>query len=212
MTDIQKFLSSSLDHKDQGPNIVLAERIVNSGGSELLQKLIDFFKTEPHKDLQKDCVLTMAWVAERSPEMIIPHVDLLLENFNSEIPRVIWGSMIALAFSAHLMPDKIYEALPKIIDAMDAGTPVTRDHGYRILITLYQIEKYQEDVFYIILEQIQLAPSNQLGQYAEKLIKVLDTKHKDELVVVLEERGTELTNEHHRKRLSKNLKRLLVMP
>ena len=205
---IQDQLAHSLDRRDQGPNRELAERIINKGGAAQLQELVDFFLTQPDKNLQKDCVLTMAWVGELSPEMLVPHVDLLLGNFNSEIPRVVWGSMIALAFSANLVPDQIYKALPEIIDTMDAGTPVTRDHGYRMLITLYQTEKYREDVFYIILEQIQLAPSNQLGQYAEKLIKVLDTKHKKELIVVLEDRSAELTNEHHKKRLGKNLKKL----
>jgi len=205
---IQEHLAYSLDRKDQVPNKALAERIVNEGGEAQLQELVDFFLTHPHRELQKDCVLTMASVGEQSPKMLVPYIDLLIENFDSSINRVVWGSMIALAFLAHLVPDKIYRGLPKIIDAMDQGTVITRDHGYRMLITLYQSDKYREDLFYIILEQIQLAPSNQLGQYAEKLIKVLDTKHKDELIAVLEDRSADLTNEHHKKRLSKNLKKL----
>lgn len=204
---IQDHLAHSLDRKDQESNRALAERIVNEGGATQLQELVGFFLTQPPRDLQKDCVLTMAWVGELSPKMLVPYIAFLLKNFDSDIPRVVWGSMIALAFSAHLVPNQIYNALPKIIDAMDAGTPVTRDHGYRILLTLYQTKKYQEDVFCIILEQIQLAPSNQFGQYAEKLIKVLDSKHKKELIAVLEDRGAELTNEHHKKRLDTNLKK-----
>ena len=140
---IQDQLAHSLDRRDQGPNKALAERIVNEGSAEQLQELEDFFLTQP----QKDCILTMAWVGEQSPELLIPHIDLLIENFNSKIPRVVWGSMIALAFSAHLVPDKIYDALPKILDAMDAGTPVTRDHGYRMLMILYQTESTRKIFF-----------------------------------------------------------------
>ena len=197
-----------MGHRDQGPNKFLAEQIVNEGGLGRFQELVDFFRTNPDKDLKKDCIMTMAWVGERSPEMLVPYIDLLLRNFDSDIPRVSWGSMIALAFAAHLVTDKLFDELPKIIDAMDVGTPLPRDHGYRILMTLYQNKKYQEDIFFIALEQIQKAPSNQVGQYAEKLIKVLNPMHKDELLAVLEEKNNELSNEYHIRRLSKNIKKL----
>jgi len=205
---IQAQLAHAQDRRDQRPNRILAERIVNEGGAEQLQGLVDFFLSKPHKDLQKDCVLTMAWIGEQSPELLIPHIDLLIENFNSEIPRVVWGSMIAMAFCAHLVTDKIYSSLPKILDAMDAGSAVTRDHGYRMLMTLYQREKYQENLFFIALEQIQKAPSNQVGQYAERLIEVLNPIHRKELISVLEEKNAELSNEYHIRRLTKNIKKL----
>jgi len=205
---IQAQLAHAQDRRDQGPNRILAERIVNEGGTEQLQGLVDFFLSKPHKDLQKDCVLTMAWVGEKSPELLIPHIDLLIENLNSETPRVVWGSMIAMAFCAHLVTDKMYDALPKILDAMDAGSAVTRDHGYRMLMTLYQTEMYQENLFFIALEQIQKAPSNQVGQYAERLIRVLNPIHKNELISVLEEKNAELSNEYHIRRLTKNIKKL----
>ena len=150
----------------------------------------------------------MAWVAETSPQMIVPYTDLLIENFNSSINRVVWGSMIALAEIRDQMPEKLFEALPKILDAMDAGTVVTRDYGFRILISLYSVPSYQEDLLYVILEQIRMAPDNQLGQYAEKFMVVLNPKHKDLLCDVLAERLSELSNSHHINRLNKNLLKL----
>ena len=60
---IQEHLAYSLDRKDQEPNKNLAERIVNKGGEAQLQELVDFFLTQPHKEFQKDSVLTLAWVS-----------------------------------------------------------------------------------------------------------------------------------------------------
>lgn len=187
---------------------MLAREITDAEDTDRLEELIAFFETKPHKELQKDCALTLAWIAEIKPEMVAPHVGYILGKLNDPINRVIWGSMIALSGIAHLVHEQLFKALPVILDAMDAGTVVTRDHGYRILITLYQNKKYQEDVFMLILEQIMKSPSNQLGQYTEKLIAVMETTHKPQLVGVLEERQQDVVNEHHLNRLNKNLKKL----
>ena len=205
---IQDQLAYSLGRKDQAPNKSLAKKIADSEDELRLSELIQFFDSKPHKELQKDCSLTLAWIAERNPKMIAPYVDYLMDKLNDPINRVIWGSMIALSSIAHLTQDQLYQALPAILDAMDKGTVVTRDHGYRILIVLYQNNKYQEDVFLLVLEQIAKAPSNQLGQYTENLIAVLDRSHKEQLLTVLEDRKLELVNPHHQKRLSKNLEKL----
>ena len=116
--------------------------------------------------------------------------------------------MIALAFTAHLQREKLFDALPKIIDAMDVGTVVTRDHGYRIMIILYDDKQLQEDMFLLIQEQLMKAPSNQLGQYVERLNEVLNKKHVNPLIETLEERRGDVTNAHHTRRLNRNLKKL----
>ena len=116
--------------------------------------------------------------------------------------------MIGLAHISHLQQEKLFDALPQIIDAMDVGTVVTRDHGYRIMITLYKDIRFQEDMFLLIQEQLMKAPSNQLGQYSERLMDVLNKTHLNPLIETLEERRSDITNEHHIKRLNKNLKKL----
>jgi len=63
-------------------------------------------------------------------------------------------------------------------------------------------------MFLLIQEQLMKAPSNQLGQYAERLIEVLNKKHLNSLIETLESRREDVTNEHHIKRLNKNLKKL----
>jgi len=205
---IQDKLAYAQGRRDQEPNKSLAREIAETDDHGKLDELISVFESRPHVGIQKDCVLTMAWIAEINPEMIAPHSDYFIGKLNDPVNRVIWGSMITLSSIAHYVPDKLFDSLPEILDAMDTGTVVTRDHGYRILITLYQNTTYKQDVFVLILEQLSRAPSNQLGQYAEKLLVVLDTSHKEEVIRVLEERRGDVTNPYHVKRLNKNLKKL----
>lgn len=205
---IKDKLSYAVGRRDQEPNRLLAEAIVAENDRDKIKELITLFDSKPHVEIQKDCSLTLAWIAESKPEMIAPYVDYFLGKLNDPINRVIWGSMMSLTAIAPFEQDKLYNNLPLILDAMDAGTVVTRDHGYRILVTLYQNRKYQEGVFILILEQLGKAPSNQLGQYTERLIEILNLRHKTDLVSILEGRFEDVDNPHHIKRLQKNLKKL----
>lgn len=205
---VQDLLSSSLGRNDQEPNRQLASRIAETEDESQLKELVSFFETTTKKSLQNDCALALAWLAGLKPGMMVPYADLLTKNLKHPVNRVVFGSMIGLSGIAHLVQDKMYQALPDILDAMDVGTVVTRDHGYRILIVLYENNKYKEDVFPLILEQLMKAPSNQLGQYTEKLMVVLESKHVKDTIRVLEERQEDIVNPHHISRLNKNLKKL----
>ncbi len=201
-------LAYSQGRKDQEPNKILAQGIADIEDTKRLIELITFIESKPHRRLQMDAALTVAYVGELNPEMLIPHVDFLIEKLKDTIDRVAWGSMIALSHISPLVLDQMYKHLPELLDAMDMGSIVGRDHGFKILVNLYREERYSSDMLFILLEQIRKAPSNQLGQYAERLIEVIKDEHKSELITVLEERGQDLTNEYHLKRLTKNLKKL----
>jgi hypothetical protein len=205
---VSKKLSSALGHRDQGPNRALAREMIGRDDELQLKELVDCFQTQPSKEWQNDCVLTIAWVAEESPELVTPYADMLIVNLNSSINRVIWGSMISISAIVHLVPDKIYQALPKILDAIEASTVITRDYGFRVLASLYFLPKYQEDTLFIILEQLRMAPSNQIGQYTDRLLAVFNPKHKEQVLNTLTERLQELSNPHHIRRLNKNMLKL----
>lgn len=205
---IQDKLAYALDRNDQEQNKLVAKRIVEEGNKKEVEALVAFIESKPKQRAQADAILALAYVGEQAPSLLYGQVDFLISQLGSMINRVIFGSMIGLAHIAHLQKEKLFSALPKIIDAMDAGTVVTRDHGYRIMITLYQESQFQEDLFMLIQEQLMKAPSNQLGQYAERLIQVLNKNHLNSLIETLEERRSDVANEHHINRLNKNLKKL----
>lgn len=205
---IKDKLAYALDRKDQEPNRLVARQIVESEGQRGIEELVDFIESKPIKRAQMDAMLALAYVGELCPKTLAPHVDFLVSKLDDPINRVIWGSMIGLAHIAHLVQPKLFEALPKVIDAMDAGTVVTRDYGFRIMVDLYRTEQFQEDMFLLMQEQLMKAPSNQLGQYAERLMETLNKKHLNSLIETLEERRGDITNDHHIKRLNRNLKKL----
>jgi hypothetical protein len=202
-------LAYSLNRRDQVPNKMLAQDIADTEDVSKLQELIEFLNSKPHRRLQMDAMLTIAYVGEQAPEMILPHIDFLVEKLKDSIDRVSWGSMIALSNVSTMALSKMYENLPKILDAMDDGSIVGRDHGYRILINLYGVEKYSNDLFVILLEQLKKAPPNQLGQYVERLIEVVLPRHLAQLALIVEEQRKDLTDKHHLKRLVRNLSALL---
>lgn len=205
---IQDHLSYSLGLKTQEGNKALAKIIADTSDHDRLDELLQFIETKPHDRLQMDAMLTIAYIAEVKPEMLKEKVDFILGKLNDPINRVVFASMIALAHITHLALDKLYEALPKVIDSMGSGTVVTKDHGFRILARLYQEENYSDDLFFIISDQLILAPSNQLGQYTERMIPIVKPTHRKKLISILEERGEELSNQHHLNRLNRNLKKL----
>lgn len=205
---LQDQLAFALNRNDQEPNKRVAKRIVENEDSNAVSELVSFVDSKPKQRAQSDAVLALAYVAEDAPELVADKVDFFISQLDSPVNRLIFGSMIAMAHLAHLSKDQLFDRLPIIIDAMDAGTVVTRDYGFRIMVTLYEEKELQEDMFVLILEQLAKAPSNQLGQYAERIMDVLNKTHLKLLIDTLEERRTDITNEHHIKRLNKNLKKL----
>ena len=205
---IQDQLSYALDRNDQKPNKLVARQIVDAGDHKEIKELVDFIEIRPEQRAQSDAMLTLAYVGELSPGLLAGQEDFFIGQLNSPINRVIYGSMIALAHIAHLQKEKLFDALPKIIDAMDAGTVVTRDYGFRIMVILYADNRFQEDMFLLVSEQLMKAPSTQLGQYTERLIDVLSKSHLNSLIETLKERRGDISNEYHIKRLNKNLEKL----
>lgn len=205
---IQDHLSYSLGLKTQEGNKALAKIIADTSDHDRLDKLLQFIETKPHERLQMDAMLTVAYIAEMNPEMVVGKVNFLIDKLTDSINRVVFAGMIALAHISHLIPEKLYDCLPQILDAMKVGTVVTKDHGFRILINLYKIEQFTSDMLFIISDQLLLAPHNQLGQYTERMIEVVKLEHKKKLISILEGLREELQSDFHLKRMNKNLKKL----
>ena len=205
---IQEEFTYSSGRRNQESNRHLAQTIINQNDVDSIKYLVQLVRHCKKKHLRRSAVLTLAHIGEKAPELLLGQVNFLIENLKDDVNGVVFGSMIALSNIADSVQDECYTALPRILDAMDDGTVVTRDHGYRILIVLYQNKKYQEDAFFLILEQLMKVPFNQLGQYTERILKVMNISHKQRIIEVLEERRTDITNPYHINRLNKNLKKL----
>ena len=204
---ISEKLAYSQKRKDQLPNKETARIVLDAEDRSAIQELCKLIDSDFPKRLKMDATLTLAYIAEEKPELLKSHTDFLIDKLQDPIERVGWGSMIALSHMSSQASGKLYDQLPAILDAMDRDSIVGRDHGFRILVSLYVIDSYQEDLHFIILEQLRKVRPNQLGQYTERYMGVIKPHHKKDLIAVLEEDRSDL-NEYHIKRLAKNLKKL----
>lgn len=201
-------LSYSLGDKTQIPNKELAVEIANSENKNAINELEQLVVESDVKRIKMDAIMTLAYVAELNPKFMVASVDFFIGLLNHPVERVGWGSMIGLFHVAALSQLKVYDNLSKVLDAMERDSIVGRDHGFKILVILYQHNQLRDDVYYLMLEQIRKVRPNQLGQYAERMMEVVIDNHKLALIETLEEKRLELSNPYHLNRLSKNLKKL----
>lgn len=116
--------------------------------------------------------------------------------------------MTALGCIVKEKPANIFAALPKIIDAADKGSVITRDHCVNILITLSSIDKYADKTFPLLLEQMMGCPTNQLPMYAERALPVVNAVNRERFVQVLTSRLDDIERESGRKRVEKVIKKV----
>lgn len=199
--------SSSLDRRDQGPNELIAQQIVAEEGGDLLEAVIQIIHSKYPVRIKNDAVMVLMAVSRIRPGVLKNWANVFIQLLGSRSNRQVFGSMIALANIAPMIKKEVEPHLATILNAMDEGTVVTRDHGFTILTELYKTDK-SGDLLALINEQLLNAPPNQVGQYTEKFMEVVRKEDIPTFMEALETRGQELTNEHHLKRLGKNLKKL----
>jgi hypothetical protein len=200
--------SSSNDRRDQGPNRLLAREIAKSSDRETIADLIRLLKAGQPGKLENDILLCLATLSESTPEFLASYAETFIQFLSSKNNRSIMGAMITLAHIAPFAIEIVKKHLVTILKAMDEGSVVTRDHGFVILLHLYLDPKQREDVRSLIIEQLHIAPDNQLGQYAEKYLKLVNSDDLDELKLVLESRQPYLEKTAHQNRIAKILKKI----
>ena len=173
----------------------------------LVQELVDNLKSKS-KTVQSDCIKVLYELGNIRPEMISYYAFDFLALLDSPNNRLQWGAMTALDYICHLIPDTIYEALPKIIEIANTGTVITRDHAVHILIELSKQEQYVGYTFPALIAQLQTCPTNQLPMYAEYAEPIIHAKNKAIFVKTLTTRLVEIEKESKRIRVEQVIKKL----
>lgn len=200
-------LATSLNRRDEVPNQELAAEIVKSGDDQAVNDLVcDLLNS--NKGIRYDCIKVLYEIGYADPKLIAEYLNVFLEILGGKDNRLQWGAMTALGCIVHERPDEIFAALPKIIDAADKGSVITRDHCVNILISLSALDKYADEAFPLLLEQMMCCPTNQLAMYAERALPVVNARNDDALVRVLLLRLGGMQKESQRKRVEKVIKKL----
>jgi hypothetical protein len=119
-----------------------------------------------------------------------------------------WGAMSALSAVSKVKPALLASHLSQIVEAMDTGTVITRDHGIYILCHVATIHKHHDDCMELLLEQIEKAPVNQVPMYAEKTAEGISPSYVKRLEKILSHRTDVLEIPSKKRRIEKLLKAL----
>ena len=200
-------LASSLNRKDEVPNQELAKVIVAKADKKAVQELIEHLKGT--KAVQNDCIKVLYEVGSQQPKLIAPYLTHFVELLNSKNNRLQWGAMTALASITSEQPKAVYAVLPKILEAADKGSTITRDQAVNILIQLGGINTYAKQSFSLLMEQLLKCPTNQLPMYAERAVPIISAPNKVTFVNVLQSRLAEVEKESKQKRIEKVIQKLM---
>ncbi len=194
--------------REQHLNKLLAQEIVTNCDLVLMDEIVSVLSSNVKVDIIADALKVTEIVGESSPELARSTYPIVMKLLDHQSNKIQWRAMSALSTFGHLELDVLFNELGKILQLMDAGSIITRDHGIKIMIGLYQKQCYREDLASLLEEQMLTAPDNQLGQYAEKWLEVITLNDLPRLRQILENRLPDLTNPSHQKRISRVLKKL----
>lgn len=207
---VKEQLACSLGRKDEVPNIALAEKISEASDKSAVKDLISLMQNEKAA-VRHDAIKVLYEIGDRQPGLITPYKKAFLALFDQSDNWMKWGAMSALYAISDFKPELLEEHLTQVIEAMDEGSVITRDHGIYILCNLAKVKKHHEDCMELLLEQIAKAPANQMPMYAEKMAEVISDRYVKKLEKVIASRTDVLEFPAKQKRIEKLLRRLKVL-
>jgi hypothetical protein len=204
-------LASSLNRRDEAPNVKLAQDIVKKDDKSAIADLVGNLANKD-KEIQSDCIKVLYEIGERKPTLIAQFAEEFGSLLDSKNNRLAWGAMTALDCIALETPETVHRMLPKIAEAAKKGSVISRDHAVSILTKLASLEEYADDAMPLLVEQLKHSPSNQLPMYAEKAIPIIGEKNKGLFLRTLRSRLGEIQKESKRRRIEKVIARLSRLP
>jgi hypothetical protein len=158
--------------------------------------------------LRNDAIKVIYEIGERKPEMISKHVRDFIGLLKHKDNRMKWGAMSALSSISKTQPKLLVPFLVEVVNAMDEGSVITRDHGIFILANLATLPKQHKDCMELLLEQLEKAPVNQVPMYAEKATDVVSVPYIKRMIAVLQSRSDVMEIPTKAKRIEKVIKQL----
>jgi hypothetical protein len=200
-------LASALNRRDEVPNQELAKAIAKSNDKKAVKELIENLSNKS-KGIQNDCIKVVYEIGVLNPAMIKDYCNEFVAQLHSKNNRMQWGAMTAIATIAPEIPETIYKLLPKILAASDSGSVITKDYTVNTLLKLYSINKFSDNVFPLLLEQLAKSATNQLPMYAENAMSHINAKDKAAFIKTLSSRLDDIEKDTKRKRVEKVIKKL----
>ncbi len=206
MTVIDK-LATSLNRRDEGPNVDLAATIAHNADHSAIRELVQNLNHK-NKGIRHDCIKVLYEAGERNPKLIACYWNEFGALLESKDNRLQWGAMTALDTIALEEPAKLYKMLPKILDVADKGSVISRDHAVGILIKLASVKLFHKACSSLLLEQLAKCPNNQFPMYIENSLGIINGENRARFRDIATARIDRLDKESQKKRVRKASKRI----
>ena len=199
-------LSSSLDRRDEVPNIELADKIAVSEDEEFVAQIVENLSSKK-KQMCHDCIKVLYEIAERKPKLVSPFVNIFIDQLKSTDNRMVWGAMTALdAISGEKLND-LFARITELKTAVEIGSVITRDHFVSIIAKL--VAAGDRKLLELFSKQLRTCPSNQLPMNAERHFEIVEKDKSKEFQAILSARLGELKTDAKRKRVEKVIRKFL---
>jgi len=200
-------LAISLGRRDEAPNIELAKHIAGKNDKNAVRELVETL-SNTNKAIRHDCIKTLYETGYLNPSLISDYSKQFIEQLDSKNNRMQWGAMTALSSIAKKETKELFKALPKIIDVVDKGSVITKDHCYKIMCGLSADKTLAPKVFPLMMEHLLKSPANQLPKYAEETLPFVTDKNQGVLLRTLKKRLEDAGAPAKKARLEKVIKKL----
>jgi hypothetical protein len=206
MSVIEK-LASTLNRRDEIPNLELAQQIAAKKDKKSIQELVELLNYKI-KDVQNDAIKVLYEIGDINPSLIAGYTQDFITLLDNKNNRLQWGAMTAIHAVTLENPALVYIALPQILATAQSGSVITKDYAVNILIKLCSLPAYAKEVFVLLNEQLLLSATNQLPMYAERAMPIINQYNRKQFVATLTARLDEIEKESKRKRVEKVIKKI----
>jgi hypothetical protein len=200
-----KRLSSSTGKRNKVANKALAKEIADTNDRRSISELCDLLKNKD-RNIQSDSIEVLYETGYLRPDLIAGYSEIFIDLLKDKNNRLVWGAMIALSSISKTIPEVIFQELPKISQAVDKGSVITKDAGMALYANLATVKSQKKKVLPVLFKELKKCPEKQLAQYAEKSLIAIDKESKDAFVGILNSRLKNLEKESQIKRVRRVLK------
>lgn len=187
-------LASQMDREDEQPNIELAHQLVHDNQISDVYEVIENLANK-NKKIQHDCIKVAYEIGALKPELISPHVSILIGLLKSRDNRMVWGAFTALSTIAEISSSALMEHLETLLSTIKQGSVITVDKGILTLAKLASVDRsYNERIFPFLLQHLETCRSKEVPHHAESTLIAVTDNNKLIYVNVLKLREPYLTD------------------
>lgn len=187
-------IAYNLDRRDEEPNQELARILAEENNHEGIKEIAGYLH-DKNKSIQSDCLKVLYEIGYIKPELIAEYSDEFINFLNSKNNRMVWGSMIALANLAEVVPEKIYNIKELIFEKIKTGSVITNVWGVYTIINLSKAgKKYYDELKPMLFKLQKECRPVDFAKRAEVMIEAIHEQDLNAYIDILKNCKVNLSN------------------